>query len=96
MPSPVHHPAGTTINHQPGDSTKPYVGVVSGSGGTTLTITYVIEGESVVRVYTWTDLGAGVSVWVRDSLWRRIYYDDGTYRVYQGALLIESGTYTTG
>lgn len=95
MPSPVHHPAGTTISHDPGDNTAAYIGVVSGAGGTTLTLTYWIEAEPVHRVYTWTDLGAGVEIWVRASQWRRVYYDDGSYKVWQGSILIESGTYTT-
>ena len=95
MASPVHHPAGTRIAHSPGDNTKPYKGDGTGAGGSTLTITYISEGEQVLRVYAWTDLGGGVAVWVRDDEWRRNYYDDGTYTVHQGSLLIESGTYTT-
>lgn len=95
MPNPVHHPAGTTIQHAPSDNTKPYVGVVSGAGGTTLTITYMVEGEPYHKVYEWADLGAGIELWLRNNFWRRVYYDDGTYKVWQGALLIESGTYTT-
>jgi hypothetical protein len=93
MAAEVHHAAGTTLHHKPGDGTKPYLGVVSGEDAQTLTITYVVEGEPVHRIYTWLDIGQR---WFRGpGAWQRRYFDDGTYTVTEGPYVRETGTYTT-
>lgn len=97
-------PSGSTVHHVPDSSgsppstTKPYDATVS---GTTLTATYVVEGIPTHRSMEWDAIQER---WQRTlpSVWQRVYTPSnpptvppsGTYRVYDGGLLRETGTYT--
>lgn len=92
-------PGSGSVHHVPSDGTKPYDGAVSNG---LLRITFVVEGGPVIRDYEWLPAPqqwAGVTY----IGWRRQYFPDdppgtppgGTYKVWEGPDIRETGRYAT-
>lgn len=82
---------GVTVEHAPAEAYRPpasYTGVVTLVDGK-LRLTVTPPGGSSVYVWDETD-----EEWEKPTLWRRIYYNDGTYEVWDNATLREAGTWT--
>lgn len=84
----VHFGPGTTVTHTPAPAYQPppqKTGVVLDDGRLRVTA----GGYSVV--YSWSPTWAH---WEAPVDWRRVYWSDGFYELYQGEALMERGTWT--
>lgn len=79
---------GVTVTHSPGQAFQPpatYPGVVGSDG-----VLRTTSGGYTIA-WTWDPVD---EEWERPNLVRRLYYNDGTYQVWQGSTPGETGTWT--